>query len=80
MTRAELRDSLSSLIGEITDRPSTPLHDDMHLVADLALDSMALAELLSKLRTQLKVRLRPADLPDDLRVGRVLDLLSSRLP
>jgi acyl carrier protein len=70
---------LASWIGQITESEPPALADDTHLVEDLGLDSLALAELAAKLRSKLKIRVRPGELAADLRVGKVLDLVLSRM-
>lgn len=79
MTRPELVAQLAGWIGDITgDAPA--LADDTDLVADLGLDSLALAELASRLRRATGVRLKPGELRQDLRVGAIVDLVMARLP
>lgn len=79
MTRDELRQAMAEAIALITEGEAPELREDTHLVQDLGLDSLALAELAAKLRRQVQVRLRPAEFRADLRVGAVLDLVLSRL-
>jgi acyl carrier protein len=79
MTRAELQARLATWIGQITETDPPALVDETHLVEDLGLDSLALAELAAKLRSTLKIRVRPGELAADLHVGKVLDLVQSRL-
>lgn len=79
MTREELIQELSTWIAEITDGPAPALTDATDLVADLGLDSLALAELAAKLRLRLKIRLRPGELVGKLQVGQVVDLVLSKL-
>lgn len=79
MGRDELRRTLADWIGEILEGAAPALDDATDLVADLALDSLALAELAARLRATFKIRLKPGELAADLRVGKVLDLVMSRL-
>ena len=79
MTRDELRATLATWIGEILESDPPAIADATHLVEDLALDSLALAELAARLRSTLKIRLKPGELAADLRVGKILDLVLARL-
>jgi acyl carrier protein len=80
MTRTELTGLLAGWIALITDADPPVLAEDTDLVRDLGLDSLALAELAAKLRSTLKIRVRPGELAADLRVGKILDFIQSRLP
>ena len=79
MERDALLALLTTWLSEILDRPAPPLTDATHLVNDVGLDSIALAELAAKVRHRFKIKLRPADLVDDLRVGAVLDRVAAQL-
>jgi acyl carrier protein len=79
MTRAELVAELATWIGQILEAAPPALDDDTDLVADLGLDSLALAELAAKLRMRHKIKLRPTELASDLRVGPIVDLVLARL-
>jgi acyl carrier protein len=80
VTRAELMQRIAGWIGDILESEPPALDDDTDLVRDLGLDSLALAELAAKSRTALKIKVRPAELAADLRVGKLVDLLLARLP
>ncbi len=79
MTRADLLKQLAEWVGDIADTDPPEITSDTHLVQDLGLDSLALAELAAKARMRFKVRIRPGELVADLRAGAVADLLLSRL-
>ena len=79
MTREEMLHTLEVWIGEITERVPPALTFDTDLVRDLRLDSLALAELGSRLRVRYHVRLLPSELIDALRVGTMIDLVRERL-
>lgn len=80
MNREELMAKIAEWIGEITDEAPPTLSADTDLVQDLGLDSLALAELAAKLRVALKIKLRPGEFRQDMRVGYLLDVVLSRLP
>lgn len=79
MTRDDLKQELARWIAEITEEEPPVLDEGTDLVLDVGLDSLALAELAAKLRVSLKVKLRPGELRNDLRVGSLLDLIQARL-
>jgi len=79
MTRDDLKQELARWIAEITEEAPPALDDSTDLVLDLGLDSLSLAELAAKLRVALKVKLRPGELRNDLRVGSLVDLIQVRL-
>lgn len=78
MTRDEMLVTLAVWIGEITEQPPPRLTADTDLVGDLALDSLALAELGARLYLCHKVRLRPTELANALRAGALVDLVRER--
>jgi acyl carrier protein len=79
MTREELTAEASRWIGEILDRDPPPLRDDTDLVRDVGLDSLGLAELAARVRSRHRIRLRPSELRNDLRVGPLIHLVLSRI-
>jgi acyl carrier protein len=80
MTRETLMEKLAGWIAEVVEEEAPPpLTAETHLVDDLGLDSLALAELAAKVRLGLQVRLRPGELRADLRVGALVDLVLARL-
>jgi acyl carrier protein len=79
MTREEMLQTLAIWIGEITERLPPALTFDTDLVRDLRLDSLALAELGSRVRVRYRVRILPSELTDALRVGAMIDLVRARL-
>jgi len=80
MARDELKALLTQWVGEILEQAPPALTDETDLMVDLGLDSLAVAELASKLRQKLKVKLVAGDIAQDLRVGPLLDLVLKRLP
>jgi acyl carrier protein len=70
---------LAAWIAEITETPAPTLTPETDLVADLGLDSLVLAELGAKLRTTYKIKLRPGELREDLRVGRIIEVVQSKM-
>lgn len=80
MSRDDLRALLAQWVGEILEQPPPALTDQTDLMKDLGLDSLAVAELASKLRQKLKVKVVAGDVAQDLRVGPLLDLVHQRLP
>ena len=80
MTRDELLATMSTWIAEITEGEAPVLTPETHLVHELGLDSLALAELAGKLRVRMKVKLKPGEIRNDLRAGAVADVVLSRLP
>jgi acyl carrier protein len=79
MTREQMTQTLAEWISQVTEKDAPALTDRTHLVNDLGLDSLALAELGAKLRFQLKVKLRPGELQDALEVGPLLDVVMKKL-
>ena len=79
MTRAELIADFASWIADITDKPAPELRDETDLVEDLGLDSLALAELAAMVRKKFKIKLRPGELQDRLKVGLLVDVVLERL-
>jgi acyl carrier protein len=70
---------LATWISEITETPAPALTPETDLVADLGLDSLVLAELGAKMRTTYKIRLRPGELREDLRVGRIVEVVQAKM-
>ena len=79
MTREQMTQTLAQWIAEVTEKDAPALDEKTHLVNDLGLDSLALAELGSKLRFQLTVKVRPGELQQALQVGPLLDLVLQKL-
>jgi len=79
VTRDEMLVMLAGWIGEITQRNPPRLTDGTHLVGDLGLESLALAELGSRLRLHYRVRLRPTEVAGALRAGALVDLVRDKL-
>jgi acyl carrier protein len=79
MTREEMITKLAGWIGEITEADPPALGEDTHLVEDLGLDSLALAELAARMRLALKIKIKPGELRTDLRVGPVVDFVLGKL-
>lgn len=79
MTREELIGQLAEWIGEITEADPPALTEATHLVEDLGLDSLALAELAARMRMRLKIKIKPGELRTDLRVGPVADFVLEKL-
>ena len=78
MTRPELLDRVADWIGEITEGAKPELSDQTHLVEDLGLDSLALAELAARMRRELGIKLKPGELRTDLRAGAVADFILAK--
>jgi acyl carrier protein len=55
-----------------------PLGDDVDLLNDIGLDSLSLAELSSKARHQLGIKVRPGEL-EDTRLGAIITLVWQRV-
>lgn len=79
MTREVMLQTMAEWIGDITERIPPHLTFDTDLVKDLALDSLALAELGARVRLQYHVQLRPAEMATALRVGAIIDLVQDKL-
>ncbi len=79
MTREELIGQLAEWIGEITEADAPLLTEASHLVEDVGLDSLALAELAARMRMRLKIKIKPGELRSDLRVGPVVDFVLAKL-
>lgn len=79
MTREELIGQLAEWIGEITEAEPPVLTEASHLVEDVGLDSLALAELAARMRLRLRIKLKPGELRTDLRVGPVADFVLAKL-
>ena len=62
--------------GQITVRS---LAEGTDLVADVGLDSLALAELAARMRMRWKIKIRPGELRTDLRVGPIVDFVLGKL-
>jgi acyl carrier protein len=71
--------ALAEWIGEITGQPPRRLTPEATLVGDLDLDSLALAELGTRLWLGLGVRLRPGEMASVLTAGDVIDLVQRKL-
>ena len=67
MNKQELLVTMSAWIAEITEGEPPVVTAETHLVHELGLDSLALAELAARLRMRLKVKLRPGEIRSDLR-------------
>lgn len=78
MTRPELIAKLAAWIGEIMEADAPALTEETHLVEDLGLDSLALAELAARLRRELQIKLKPGEMRTDLRVGPLLDFIEAK--
>lgn len=78
MTRPELLARLAVWIGEITEADTPAVSEDTHLVEDLGLDSLALAELAARMRRELSIKLKPGELRSDLRAGSLLDFIQAK--
>ncbi len=78
MTQSELLDRLAGWIGEITEADKPALAAETHLVEDLGLDSLALAELAARVRRELGLKLKPGELRTDLRAGAVADFILAK--
>jgi acyl carrier protein len=79
MTRDEMLRTLAAWIGEITERDAPALTEATHLVGDLGLDSLALAELGSRVRVRYRVQLRPTEVAGALQAGALVDLVMSKV-
>ena len=79
MTKDKLLGLMATWIGEITEADAPLLAADTHLVNDLGLDSLALAELAGKLRVRLKVKLKPGEIRGDLHAGALADVVLAKL-
>ena len=79
MTRDELLATMAAWIAEITETEVAAITPETHLVNDLGLDSLALAELAGKLRVRLQIKLKPGEIRGDLRAGAVADVVLARL-
>lgn len=79
MTRDALIAQLATWIGEITEAAPPELAPDTHLVEDVGLDSLALAELAARMRMHLKVKIKPGELRTDLRAGPLADFVLAKL-
>lgn len=79
MDRDQLMTALAQWVGDICETDAPALTAETDLVDDLGLDSLALAELAAKLRFKYKIKLRPGELQNELRVGPLVDLVLERL-
>ena len=79
MTREELFSVLARWIADICESEPPALEEQTDLAADLGLDSLALAELAAKLRFKFKIKLRPGEIQNELRVGPLADLVLQKL-
>lgn len=79
MTRDALIAQLGEWIGEITEAEPPALGEATHLVEDLGLDSLALAELAARMRMHLKIKIKPGELRTDLRAGPLADFVLAKL-
>ena len=70
---------VATLIAEISERPAPVLNDTTHLMDESGLSSLMVAELVTKLRTRLNVRLRPTEMKECLVVGHLLSYLQKKL-
>ena len=79
MTREAMLQTLAEWVSEITEQAPPRLTFDTDLVKDLALDSLALAELGARMRLRYKVHLRASEIANELRVGAIIDLVRDKL-
>ena len=77
--REALIAQLAAWIGEITEAEAPVLAEGTDLVADVGLDSLALAELAARMRLRWKIKIRPGELRTDLRVGPIVDFVREKL-
>jgi acyl carrier protein len=79
MTTETLLKVLAEWIGEITEQPPPHLTNDTDLVKDLALDSLAMAELGARVWLRYRVHVRSSEVANAPRVGALVDLVQTRL-
>ncbi len=71
----EIRDSVLSMLQEISGKDDFPLTDDMMLGEDLDLDSLDMIQLGMDLETRFGIRIPDDFLPEDPTVGQVVDFV-----
>jgi acyl carrier protein len=79
MNREEMIQTLATWIGEITEQAPPRLTAGTDLLKDLALDSLALAELGARVRMRFHVHIRPGELANTMQVGALVDLVQDKL-
>ncbi|MDB5389772.1 MAG: acpP 5 [Planctomycetaceae bacterium] len=79
MDREELRATLVELFNEDTGQSLSSLADNVHLVADLGLDSVDTVSLVMQVERHYRIRMTHEELSDALTVGSMLDLITSKL-
>jgi acyl carrier protein len=79
MDREELRATLLELFNEDTGQSLSMLADNVHLVADLGLDSVDTVSLVMQVERHFRIRMSHEELSDVSTVGTMLDLIASKL-
>jgi acyl carrier protein len=79
MDREELRATLLELFNEDTGQSLNILGDNVHLVADLGLDSVDTVSLVMQVERHFRIRMSHEELSDVSTVGTMLDLIASKL-
>ena len=79
MDREELRATLLELFNEDTGQSLNMLADNVHLVADLGLDSVDTVSLVMQVERHFRIRMSHEELSDVSTVGTMLDLIACKL-
>jgi acyl carrier protein len=79
MTTDALLNAMAEWIGEITEQPPPQLTNETDLVKDLALDSLAMAELGARVWLRYKVHVRASEVANAPRIGALVELVRTRL-
>lgn len=79
MDREDLRATLLELFNEDTGQSLTHLADNIHLFADLGLDSVDTVSLVMQVERHFRIRMSHEELSDVSTVGTMLDLIADKL-
>jgi acyl carrier protein len=79
MDREALRATLLELFNEDTGQSLSSLADNVHLVADLGLDSVDTVSLVMQVERHFRIRMSHDELSDVGSVGSLLDLVALKL-
>lgn len=79
MNREELRATLVDLYNEESGESLGLLHDNVHFVADLGLDSVDTVSLVMQVERHFRIRMTHEEISDAQTVGSMLDLIEHKI-